>query len=151
LPPICHPNKPLSICIKVKSGIELPDNLFVPIILEAHHLSHLQLITSLFDEVEVLVALGCHPLPINPFGLYHRLLLVKIDQPVPIGVEERPKAPIGTLLAANIDWSFRSLIDCCLLGLLRVLEEHPIGVLHVCMNLESLGLLFLTGMRGMMG
>jgi hypothetical protein len=78
-PPIYHPYKPLTICNKVKSGIELVDNLFVPIILEAHHLSHLQLITSLFDEVEVVVAPGCYPLPINPLGLYHMLLLIKID------------------------------------------------------------------------
>jgi hypothetical protein len=41
LSPICHPYKTLTIRIKVKSGIEIEDNIFVPIIIESHHLSHL--------------------------------------------------------------------------------------------------------------
>jgi hypothetical protein len=48
---VYHSNKLLTIRIKVKSGIELVDNLFVLIILEAHHLGHLQLITSYFDLI----------------------------------------------------------------------------------------------------
>jgi hypothetical protein len=41
--PICHPQNLLMISIKIESGIESADDLFVLVILEAHHLSHLQL------------------------------------------------------------------------------------------------------------
>jgi hypothetical protein len=85
-----HPHELLSIDIKVESGIELIDDLIVPIILEAHHLCHLELITSGFDVVEVRVATGLHPLLVNPLGQYHRLLLVEINGPVPIRVKEGP-------------------------------------------------------------
>jgi hypothetical protein len=79
LPPICHPHKLLTIRIKVKSRIELADNLFVPIIHEAHHLGHLQLITSCFDLIEVGVAPGFHPFPFDPLGFHHVFILVEID------------------------------------------------------------------------
>jgi hypothetical protein len=79
-----HPHELLAISIKVEGGIELVDNLIVLIVLETHHVSHLELITSGFDAVEVGVATSLHPLPVYPLGLYHRLLLVEIDGPVPI-------------------------------------------------------------------
>jgi hypothetical protein len=41
LPPISHPQKLMSIDIKVQSGVELIDDLIVLVVLKAHHLGHL--------------------------------------------------------------------------------------------------------------
>jgi hypothetical protein len=57
-PPVDHPYKLLTIIIKVEVGVELVDNLIVLIILETHHLGHLQSIKSCFDLIEVGVAPG---------------------------------------------------------------------------------------------
>jgi hypothetical protein len=65
---VYQPYNLLTIRNKVKSGIELTDNLFVPIILEAHHLGHLQLVTSCFDLIEVGVAPGYRPTGTNRRG-----------------------------------------------------------------------------------
>jgi hypothetical protein len=81
----------LTISIEVESGEELIDDFLLPVILEAHHLGQLKLITSLLDGIEVLVPLGCHPFPIDPLGLHHRLPLQDLHWPIPIGVEEGPK------------------------------------------------------------
>jgi hypothetical protein len=118
LPPVDHAHKLLCIGIKVKSGIELTDYLNVPVVLKAHHLGHLQLITSGFDLVEDSVTLSSHPLPIYPLGLHHGCLLVKVDGPVPIQVEIRPKTLVRALLATIIHRSAMGFIDCSLLGLL---------------------------------
>jgi hypothetical protein len=115
---VYQPYNLLTIRNKVKSGIELTDNLFVPIILEAHHLGHLQLVTSCLDLIEVGVAPGFHPFPINTFGLYHGLLLEDIDRSVLIGVEEGLKAPVGTLLATEVIWGSTGFIDGVFLCLL---------------------------------
>jgi hypothetical protein len=118
LPPVDHAHKLLCIGIKVKSGVELTDDLSVPVVLKAHHLGHLQLITSGFDLVEDSVTLSSHPLPIYPLGLHHGCLLVKVDGPVPIQVEIRPKTPVRALLATIIHRSAMGFLDCSLLGLL---------------------------------
>jgi hypothetical protein len=148
---ICHPHKLMSIDMKVESGVELTDDLIVPIILEAHHLCHLELITSGFYAVEVGVVTGLHPLPVYPLDIYHMLLLVKVDGLVSIGVQIGPKPSIDALLAAVVHGSTTSFIDCLLLGLLGIFERHTIGPLLRRMHLESFRfLIFLTWMRGMM-
>jgi hypothetical protein len=43
----------MTINIKVEGGVEWTNNLLVPIILVAHHLCQLKLITSLLDGIEV--------------------------------------------------------------------------------------------------
>jgi hypothetical protein len=53
LPPVGHPHKLLCIGIKVKSGIELTDDVIVPIVFEAHCLCHLNLITSCSDLLKI--------------------------------------------------------------------------------------------------
>jgi hypothetical protein len=85
-----HPHKLLSIGIKVHSDVELTDDLIVRVVLEAHHLSHLKLITCGFDLIEDSVA-SSHPILINPLGLHHGFLHIKIDGAVPIRVKVRPK------------------------------------------------------------
>jgi hypothetical protein len=50
--PIDHPYQLLPISIKIQRGVELVDNFLVPIILEAHRLRHLQLITSSLDLIK---------------------------------------------------------------------------------------------------
>jgi hypothetical protein len=44
--PIYHPKQLLPISIKIQCGIELADDFFVPAIVEAHHVCHLQLVLS---------------------------------------------------------------------------------------------------------
>jgi hypothetical protein len=46
----------------------MANDLFVPVILEAHHLSHLQLITSSFYLVEDGMPFVCHPIPVDPLS-----------------------------------------------------------------------------------
>jgi hypothetical protein len=49
---VSHPHNLLPIGIKVQGGVELTDDLIIPVVLEAHHLSHLVLITCSLDFVE---------------------------------------------------------------------------------------------------
>jgi hypothetical protein len=42
---VSHPHKPLPIDINVQVGVELTDDLIITVVLEAHHLCHLELIT----------------------------------------------------------------------------------------------------------
>jgi hypothetical protein len=74
-----HPNQPLPISVKVESGVKLTNDFIVPIILEAHHGGQLQVVTSLLYVIKVLVLLVLHPLPVDPFGLIHRLELGEVD------------------------------------------------------------------------
>jgi hypothetical protein len=96
VPHVCHPQKPLAISIKIESGVELAGDFLVLVILEAHHLSHLELITSFLDEIEVVIVMGSHPFPIDPLGLHHGFHLWNIDRLVPISVEETQKVLIST-------------------------------------------------------
>jgi hypothetical protein len=127
--PINHSHH-LAICIKVQSGIELIDDLIVPIVLEAHHLGHLELITFGFDFVEDSVTLSSHPLPINPLGLHHGFLGIAIDKVVPICMKVRQKPQVQTLLIAFIHRITMIAIDDFLLGLLGIHLKHAVGVLN---------------------
>jgi hypothetical protein len=73
-PSVSHSDKLMCINIEVEGGVELTNDLLVPVILVAHYICQLRLITSLLDGVEVFVPPGCHPFPIHPLGLHHRLL-----------------------------------------------------------------------------
>jgi hypothetical protein len=73
LPPVSHPHELLGIDIKVESGIKLTDDFIVQVVLEVHHLCHLQEITSCLNVVEVGVVPSSHPIPIHPLGLDHSL------------------------------------------------------------------------------
>jgi hypothetical protein len=86
--PVSHPHKLLSISIKVLSGIELANDILVSIILETHHLCHLQLIIGSLDLVEDGVPHSSHPILVHPFCLHHRFLLMEVNRAVPIRVEE---------------------------------------------------------------
>jgi hypothetical protein len=147
---VCHPCELLPISIKIQSGIELADDLLVLIILKTHHLRHLQLITCSLDLVEDGMPPTSHPIPIHPFCLYHRFLLVEVDGVVPIVVKKRPKKAIHGLLVPSIYRSFVVCIDCALLGLLGIFDGQVVGALNGCMPLEELTviLLLVIGVRG---
>jgi hypothetical protein len=128
-------------CIKVKGGIELTDDLIIPVILEAHHLGHLKLTTCSLDFVEDKVTPSGHRIPVNPLGFHHGFLCVAIDGGVPIHMKMRPKARIGTLLVVLIHRITTKLIDGLLLGLLQILLRNAVGALNMRVDLEKLMLL----------
>jgi hypothetical protein len=66
---VSHPQDPLTISMKIQSGVELVDDFLILVILVAHHLGQLQLLTCFLEEIELLVAPGGHPLPIDPLSL----------------------------------------------------------------------------------
>jgi hypothetical protein len=75
---------------------------------------------------------------------------VEIDRPVPIRVEERPKAGVMGLLAALIHRSFTIFIDCALLCLLGIADGHVGGLFNRSMPLKHLVVIFsfIAGVRG---
>jgi hypothetical protein len=121
-------------------------------ILEAHHLSHLQLITSSFDLVEYCVPFVCHPIPVDPPSFHDGLRFVEVDWMVPVWVEKRPKVRVTGLLVVLIDWSFSVFIDSALLWLFGVADGIMILALLRSIPLIKLMLILLivTGVRGVM-
>jgi hypothetical protein len=141
--PICHPHKLLCTSIKVESGIKLTDDFLVLIILEAHHLGHLQLITCGLDLIEYCMPLCCHPSPIYPLSLHHGRLLVEIDRLVPIQVEKRPKTRVAVLFVAIKDRIFTIFVDGGLLQFLGVAGGQVRGPLNRSVMLKHLTFFFL--------
>jgi hypothetical protein len=144
---ISLPHELLSIGIKVQSGIELTDDLIVPVVLEAHNLSHLKFITHSFDLIEDGVTPSSHPIPINPLGLHHGFLHIEVDRAIPICVKVRPEPRVGTLLVAIIHRITTLLIDCFMLGFLWIFVRHAVGALNGRVDLEELMVIifFLAG------
>jgi hypothetical protein len=95
------------------------------------------MITYLHDVIKVLVPSGCHPLPIDPLGLHHWLPLRDVHRPIPIGVEVRQEISIGAHPPTCVHWILMILGDGSELGLLGVLDEHLVGSLHRCMDLQG--------------
>jgi hypothetical protein len=139
---ISHPHKLLPSFIKVKGGIERTDDLIIQVVLEAHHLGHLNLITCSLDFVEDRVTPSGHLIPVNPLGFHHKFLCIAIDGCVPIRMKMRPKVRIRTLLAALIYGFTTQSIDDLLLHLLGILLRNAVGALNRRVDLEKLTLLF---------
>jgi hypothetical protein len=112
---VCYPHQLLPISIKIQSSIKLTGDFHVPIILEAHHLRHLQLMTCGLDLIKHIVLLRGHPFPIYNLSLHHGCLLAKVNGMILVRVKERAIVVIRGLLAAFIHGSFTVLIDCALL------------------------------------
>jgi hypothetical protein len=148
--PHCHRHHLLSGSIKIESGIELIDDFLITIILKAHFLCHLKLITSGLDLVKDWVLLHDHPLPIHLLGWHHWSFLVKVDRVVPIRMEKRPKPRVHGLLAAFLHRSFTVGVDSVLLCPLGVPNGIVITTLLGSMPLIELTLIMLLviGVRG---
>jgi hypothetical protein len=63
-------------------------------------------------------------------------------------VEEGPETLIGAHPSTSVHQSLTIHDEGSELGLLEVLDEHPVGVLHGCMNLERFRILILMVVRG---
>jgi hypothetical protein len=141
--PISHTQKLLSIGIKAQSGIELIDDLIVPVILKAHHLGHHKLITCGFDLIKDGVTPSSHPIPSHPLCLHHWFLRIEVNGAIPIRMKVRPKPRVRALFAALIHRITTVLIDYFLLGLLGVLVRHAVGALNGRVDLEHLTTIFI--------
>jgi hypothetical protein len=148
--PICHPKQLLPISIKIQCGIELVDDFLILAIVEAHHLCHLQLVTSSHDFVKGCVPPSSYPILVHPLGLHHWPHLMEIDRTVPIRLEKRPKLRIMGLLATFIHRGFTIVIDCARLCLLGISDGHVGGPLNRCMPLKHfmVFLIFIARVRG---
>jgi hypothetical protein len=72
---IGHPsNEPLFL-VKEESGVELCDDLLVPIVVELQQISDAMKITSFYNFVEMHILLLSHAINVNPLMLDHRRCL----------------------------------------------------------------------------
>jgi hypothetical protein len=101
----------LAVLVKEKCGVELAEDLIVPIVLEFHHLGELQSITGISNMIKILVAAVLHPLPVDPLGFNNWLVLGELHREVPVHVEQSPKPRVPTHLPTFVDRCLTSCVE----------------------------------------
>jgi hypothetical protein len=92
---ICHPHKDSLLLIKKESGVELYDDLLVPVVAKRQKVGNAMELTSFQNFVEVHILLSLHVVQVYPLYLDNRRSLPIEHIVVPVLLKESPKALVS--------------------------------------------------------
>jgi hypothetical protein len=99
---ISHTHEDPLFLVKEESGVELSDDLLVPIVAELQQVSDAMKVTSLYNFVEVNVLLVPHVINMHPLMFDHGRCLLVEHGAVTILMKESPKSLICAPLTAVV-------------------------------------------------
>jgi hypothetical protein len=134
---ISRPHKDSLFLLKEESGIELYDNLLIPVVPKLQNVRDAIKFTSFKNHVEGGILLALHIVKVNPLHQDNRSGLPVEHSVVPIMLEESSKTLIGTPFLGYVVASFLTERDNVPWINLIVVDHFPIGVSYRGSHLQA--------------